>query len=178
MLLIRLAILSIAVLSGLPVVTMAGPTPINATVRAQQVQRNQALEQSVAARAEQLQTALNPGLKAKLDQLSLALRQRITSSSGQTDYYPIVLSDVRRSFPRLTQEQADLLCFYVLADVAEKLSLAINSTGIRGRTDERSEMKSLQLQMTMDRRSKFLSTLSNIMSKISTTQDSLVQNIK
>ena len=178
MLLIRLTILSIILLGGLPALSMAGLTPINATAPAQQAQRNQNLEQSVAARAEQLQTVLKPGVKAKLDQLSLALQQRITSSSGPVDFYPIVQQDVRGSFPRLTEEQSDLLCFYVLADVAEKLSLAMNSAGVRNGTNEMSEMTSLRLQMTMDRRSKFISTLSNIMSKVSTTQDSLVQNIK
>jgi hypothetical protein len=35
--------------------------------------------------------------------------------------------------------------------------------------NELSEMTSLRLQMMMDRRSKFISTLSNIMKKISTT---------
>lgn len=44
--------------------------------------------------------------------------------------------------------------------------------------NELSEMTSLRLQMTMDRRSKFISTMSNIMKKVSTTQDTLVQNIK
>ena len=44
--------------------------------------------------------------------------------------------------------------------------------------NEMSEMTSLRLQMTMDRRSKFISTLSQIMKKISTTQDTLVQNLK
>jgi hypothetical protein len=44
--------------------------------------------------------------------------------------------------------------------------------------NEMSEMISMRLQMTMDRRSKFISTLSNIMKKISTTQDTLVQNLK
>jgi hypothetical protein len=44
--------------------------------------------------------------------------------------------------------------------------------------NEMSEMTSLRLQMTMDRRSKFISTLSQMMKKISTTQDILVQNIK
>ena len=43
---------------------------------------------------------------------------------------------------------------------------------------EMSEMTSLRLQMTMDRRSRFISTLSQMMKKISTTQDILVQNIK
>jgi hypothetical protein len=44
--------------------------------------------------------------------------------------------------------------------------------------NEMSEMTSLRLQMMMDRRSKFMSTLSNIMKKISTTQDTIVQNLK
>ena len=47
-----------------------------------------------------------------------------------------------------------------------------------GRMDEISEELSLRLQMAMDRRSKFISTLSQIMKYISTTQDILVQNIK
>ena len=52
---------------------------------------------------------------------------------------------------------------------------------LKGKLDgmnEMSEMTSLRLQMTMDRRSKFISTLSQMMKKISTTQDLLVQNIK
>ncbi len=53
--------------------------------------------------------------------------------------------------------------------------------GIKNNLDgmsEMSEMTSLRLQMTMDRRSKFISTLSQIMKKISTTQDILIQNLK
>ena len=52
---------------------------------------------------------------------------------------------------------------------------------MKGRLDEMneiSEMTSRRLQMLMDRRSKFLQTLSNIMKKISSTQDALVQNLK
>ncbi|MBE3112835.1 MAG: hypothetical protein IMZ46_20380 [Acidobacteria bacterium] len=44
--------------------------------------------------------------------------------------------------------------------------------------NEISEMTSLRLQMTMDRRSKFIQTLSNMMKKIGTTQETLAQNIK
>ena len=52
---------------------------------------------------------------------------------------------------------------------------------LKGKLDgmsEMSEMTSMRLQMMMDRRSKFISTLSNIMKKISTTQDTIVQNLK
>ncbi len=44
--------------------------------------------------------------------------------------------------------------------------------------NDMSEMTSLRLQMTMDRRSKVIQTLSNIMKKIQTTQDAIVSNIK
>ena len=43
--------------------------------------------------------------------------------------------------------------------------------------NEMSEMTALRLQMTMDRRSKFISTLSNVMKKIGKTQDEITQNI-
>jgi putative addiction module CopG family antidote len=52
---------------------------------------------------------------------------------------------------------------------------------LKGQLDgmnEMSEMTSLRLQMILDRRSKFISTLSNIMKKMSETQDVLVQNLK
>jgi len=41
-----------------------------------------------------------------------------------------------------------------------------------------SEEMSLKLQMTMDSRQKTIQTLSDIMKKISTTQDSIIENIK
>ena len=44
--------------------------------------------------------------------------------------------------------------------------------------NEMSEMTSLRLQMAMDRRSKLVETLSNIMKKISATGDTIVQNLK
>lgn len=44
--------------------------------------------------------------------------------------------------------------------------------------NEQSQMNQIRLQMMMDRRSKLMSTLSNIMKKISSTQDTLVQNLK
>ena len=65
--------------------------------------------------------------------------------------------------------------------MAEVASILINPEELKENQDglnEISEDTSLRLQMTMDRRSKFISTLSQIMKKISTTQDILVQNIK
>jgi hypothetical protein len=44
--------------------------------------------------------------------------------------------------------------------------------------NEMSEMNSLRLQMTMDRRAKFIQTLSNLIKKLGSAQERLVQNIK
>jgi hypothetical protein len=44
--------------------------------------------------------------------------------------------------------------------------------------NELNEMESLRLQMAMDRRSKFMQALSNILKKTSDTQASIVQNLK
>jgi hypothetical protein len=59
--------------------------------------------------------------------------------------------------------------------------LAAVVDGLKDRLDslnEVSEMASLRLQMAMDRRSKLIGTLSNVLKKISDTGDSVVQNLK
>ncbi|MFZ0821315.1 MAG: hypothetical protein WAM91_14700 [Candidatus Acidiferrales bacterium] len=59
-----------------------------------------------------------------------------------------------------------------LARIQAQLQGAVNSM------NESSETQSLELQMTMDRRSKLIDTLSNVLKKISDTSDSVVQNLK
>ena len=52
---------------------------------------------------------------------------------------------------------------------------------LQGKLDsmsEMGEMESLRLQMAMDRRSKLLTTLSNVLKKISDTDQSITQNLK
>jgi len=44
--------------------------------------------------------------------------------------------------------------------------------------NELSEMTSLRLQMAMDRRSKFVTALSNVLKKISSTGETIIQNMK
>jgi hypothetical protein len=44
--------------------------------------------------------------------------------------------------------------------------------------NEQSETQSLELQMTMDRRSKLIDTLSNVLKKLSGTNASIIQNMK
>jgi hypothetical protein len=44
--------------------------------------------------------------------------------------------------------------------------------------DEQSETQSLELQMTMDRRSKLIDTLSNVMKKIADANEAVISNLK
>jgi hypothetical protein len=70
---------------------------------------------------------------------------------------------------------------FVDKDMDDMADMRTVENDIKGRLDsmnEMSEMTSLRLQMMMDRRSKFISTLSNIMKKVSTTQETITQNLK
>ncbi len=59
-----------------------------------------------------------------------------------------------------------------LQDIRDDLMSRLDSMG------DISEMMTLRLQMAMDRRSKMMSTLSNIMKKISDTAEAITQNLK
>ena len=63
-------------------------------------------------------------------------------------------------------------------DIAELRAVQDDLKGKLDGMNEMSEMTSMRLQMMMDRRRKFIETLSNVMKKISTTQETLVQNLK
>ena len=83
----------------------------------------------------------------------------------QADFGRAALSDVKRKFPGLSNQQYDVLAFELMHQTVDSLN-------------EQSETQSLELQMTMDRRSKLIDTLSNVLKKISDTGDSVVQNLK
>ncbi len=61
-----------------------------------------------------------------------------------------------------------------MAPAAQQESAAMKLDSL----SEMGEMESLRLQMAMDRLSKMMSTVSNLMHKISETQDAIVQNMK
>ena len=65
-----------------------------------------------------------------------------------------------------------------LNDLQALKSLQQTLNGQLDGMNEMSEMTSMELQMAMDRRSKFVETLSNVLKKISDTQESIVQNMK
>jgi hypothetical protein len=173
-----LLLLAIVLLTGLPVLAQRNSATVSSPHAVREVHRDFALEQAASSRNYRLTALLQPEAKAKLDLATRSLLAHLASDSENADPYAIAQQEVRSKFPQLSSEQSNLLSFYVLAEVARILS---NPEELKGKLDgmnEMSEMTSLRLQMMMDRRSKFISTLSNIMKKISTTQEALVQNLK
>jgi len=57
-------------------------------------------------------------------------------------------------------------------------AMVIKLKGDLDSMSEMGEMESLRLQMLMDRKSKMMSTLSNLLKKIHDTQQSIIQNLK
>ena len=116
----------------------------------------------------------------KLDQVIRELLVRLASKSENVDPYDFVQQEVHRKFVQLTIEQSNLLSFYVLAEVTRIITVPDE---LKGKLDIESmgglsEEISMRLQMMLDKRSKVIRPISNIMKEISSTQDTLVQNIK
>jgi len=174
----RFVILTIVLLAGLPALAQSSPATASPPRAVHEVRRDFTLEQTAFARAHRLTSLLQPGARAKLDLVTRGLLAHLASGSENVDPYALAQQEVRSKFAQLSSEQSNLLSFYVLAEVARILTVPDELKGKLRSMNEMSEMTSLRLQMMMDRRSKFISTLSNIMKKISTTQDTLVQNLK
>jgi hypothetical protein len=173
-----LLLLAIVLLTGLPVLAQRNSATISSPHAVRDVRRDFALEQAAMARNHRLAALLQPEAKAKLDLATRALIAHLASGPEDADPYAFAQQEVRSKFPQLSGEQSNLLSFYVLAEVARILSDPDELKGKLDGMNEMSEMTSLRLQMMMDRRSKFISTLSNIMKKVSTTQEAVVQNLK
>ncbi|MEN8118575.1 MAG: hypothetical protein ABFS16_16450 [Bacteroidota bacterium] len=142
------------------------------------VDHNVRLEQNAFIRSHKIDGLLTPDVKKQLDKITQELFNKMVSETNSVDYDSFVKTKLRRNFKNLSEEQSNLLEFHVLSEVAQIISDQDELESKLNNMNEMSEMTSLRLQMTMDRRSKFISTLSQIMKKISSTQDSLVQNIK
>jgi len=167
-------LVSFAALAQSDRATPSPPTP----VAAREVHRDFALEAAVQDRSQKIAAFIHPKSKAKLDGAARALVRRLAIGSENQDPLPLAKQEVLNRFGRLSAEQLNLLSFFVMAEASKILSQPDQAHEKLSGMNEMSEMTSLRLQMTMDRRSKFISTLSNLMKKISTTQDTIVQNLK
>ena len=142
------------------------------------IDRDRDLEKAVFARARRLAAFLQPGVKTRLSIDVRVLLAHLASASGEAGLAALVRHEIRSRFAQLSSAQFNLLRFYVLAKLTRILSSpAILKKRLEAMNDM-SEETSLRLQMMMDRRSKIMQMLSNIMKEISRTQDSIVRNLK
>jgi len=120
---------------------------------------------AVASQHERVQRLIPPPARQKVGQLVPGFRAEAMKLPPQADFGKVALAHVKRKFPGLSSQQYDVLAFELIHETVAGMS-------------EQSETQSLELQMTMDRRSKLIDTLSNVLKKISDTEDSVVQNLK
>lgn len=120
---------------------------------------------AVVAQHERVQRLIPAPARQKLAQLVPGFRAEAMKLPPQADFGKVALADVKRKFPGLSSQQYDVLAFELMHQTVDSMS-------------EQSETQSLELQMTMDRRSKLIDTLSSVLKKISDTGDSVVQNMK
>ena len=118
---------------------------------------------------------LSPNMKLRIRQVVPLYLDHVRSVQDPHSLYRAALAALKLRFPSSSPEETDVLAFYLVS------LAAATEGGMRGKLNSMNEMRemtSLKLQVTMNSRSKFIETLSNIMRKISSTQDSVVQNLK
>lgn len=174
----RFVILAIVLLAGLPALAQSSPATASPPRAVHEVRRDFTLEQTAFARTHRLKSLLQPGARAKLDLVTRRLLSHLASGSENVDLYALAQQEVRSKFAQISSEQSNLLSFYVLAEVARILTVPDELKGKLAGMNEMSQTDSLRLMMMVDRGSKFIETLSTIMKKISTTEDTLVQSLK
>lgn len=106
------------------------------------------------------QATESANLKAMISELRWTIETRHTLRT--------LIQTLRKEKRRRANQAVAVQLEQILSDALKGLDSA----------SEMSEMTSMRLQMMLDRRAKFISTLSNILKKISSTQDTLTQNIK
>lgn len=156
----------------------AAPAQKRAESRAAAADRDLNLEKAASRHCLKIAADLRPEAKRKLAITSRGLMKALIKRSNTRDPLAWTRANVKRQFPGISDRQSDLLSFYVLSDLARLASAPSDLERKLEEMDEMSEMTSLRLQMMMDRRSKLMSTLSNLLKKTSETRTSMVQNLK
>lgn len=150
-----------------------------------------AVPPDVAATQQRLAAGLSPPLREWVRQQALIVRAGPPAAAES-----LAANAARQRFGAQLRspDQLNALVFLVLheavaleplppaaapaaARAQPPLRAVPNPAPARGGSDL-PEMSSMRLQLAMDRRSKLLATLSNLMKKMSTTQGTLVQNLK
>ena len=127
------------------------------------------------ARYQSLRRALPPVALRKLDAASRNFLAAFARNPGTADPERLARAAVMGQFSGLSAQQADLLSFYVLAEFTQ---LAQDPVALRTRLGQGNTSNISRLQLTMQRESKLMAALSNILKAIADTEDSSIQNVR
>ncbi len=157
------------------------------------------LTPAVVAQHERIQRLIGPKTKQRISQIAPAFSARARQLPPTTDFHALAVAEVRSGFQglgNLPNEDIEAIAFLVMMQATQDAQSDLKNImdGVKkanqqkqsqraaqnqkDAVSEMSEEESLRLQMTMDRRSKFIETLSNVEKKMAQTQDSVVQNLK
>ncbi len=120
---------------------------------------------------EKLRITSSPAVKSWATQNAAAI------AKGPGDSETLARASAQARWPNLRVAAAyDALTFLLLYEAAGDLESAAKKD--LDSMSELGETESLRLQMAMDRLSKMMTALSNILKKIDSTSESIVQNLK
>jgi hypothetical protein len=156
----------------------AKSTTATREVKASALVRNEDFERAVSSRRMSEEARLGPEAKRKLSLATDSVILRLARTSTDVDVSAVASKEVHRQFASISTRQSDILTFFVLAGVAKVVG---DKDALKNRLDsmsEMSEMTSMRLQMAMDRRSRLMEAISNVMQKTSDTDGEIVKNIK
>jgi hypothetical protein len=118
---------------------------------------------------QRIKQNMRPDIHYRIAKAVPAFKRRAAHVHIPSALHDVAVSEVEMLFGNLSSDQSNLLAFYL---IGESLRDSLDSL------TEMGEMESLRLQMTMDRRSKFIQTLSNVVKEIEDTNESIVGSIK
>ena len=157
------------------------------------------LTPAIVTQHARIQRLIGPKTKQRISQIAPAFSARVRQLPPTADFHALAVAEVRTGFQglgNLSNEDVEALAFLVMMQATKDAQSDLKNImdGIKKANQQKqsqraarnqkdtmsdmSEEESLRLQMMMDRRSKFIETLSNIEKKIAETEDSIVQNLK
>ncbi|MCP4552006.1 MAG: hypothetical protein GY834_08235 [Bacteroidetes bacterium] len=140
---------------------------VNSNVAAQEFNFNTA-NKNVRIKNNQIKKLLNKKVMRSLNKAAEDLLPDIVKTASGVYYQEKGEAVITSNYKNLNKEQITVLNFYILARVESELE----------RKNQLAEENSFRLELYMDRRTKLLQTLSNIMDKLPAISDATVRDIR
>lgn len=145
------------------------------------IERNVRLERTAAERLARVKAVLPAEAKRKLAVAVHQLIRILVKQTPVTNVLTLARAEAEGAISGMSEAQVDVTTFFLLAEVTRIATSLLSREGDQETLDsmtDLSEPVQTRLQMLMDRRSTLVEALSNIMKKISNTNDDIVQNLK